>query len=82
MAATRRVQILMEPDEYADLARVAERRGASVGAVIRDAVRSHLQQALDERVEAVERITSMNLQVGDWTDLKRDIEEGYDAGLP
>lgn len=82
MTATRRVQILMHPDEYADLARVAERRGESVGAVIRAAVRSHVLQALDERVDAVDRITAMNLDVGDWADMKRDIEDAYDAGLP
>jgi len=82
MAHTRRVQILMEPDEYEQLVRIAERRAVSVAELIRSAVRSVYLRSTDERTAAVDRIASMDLPTAPWPDLKREIEEACDAGLP
>lgn len=81
MAQTRRAQILMDPDEYAELERVARERRTSVGELVRQAVRAQYLSSREERLRAVARIASMNLPVGDWADTKREIEDAYDAGL-
>ena len=82
MAHTRRAQILMEPEEYERLERIARARHSSVGELIRAAIRAQYLQAPPDRTAIVERIASMNLPSGDWADLKHEIEAGYDAGLP
>jgi predicted DNA-binding ribbon-helix-helix protein len=82
MAHTRRAQILMEPEEYEQLARIAERRSVSVAELIRSAVRAVYLRSADERAAVVERIASMGLPTAPWPDLKREIEDAYDAGLP
>lgn len=82
MAHTRRAQILMEPDEYERLARIAKRRAVSVAELIRSAVRSVYLQSAQEREAAVDRIASMESPAAPWPELKREIEDAYDAGLP
>lgn len=81
MAQTRRAQILMEPEEYEQLERVARERRTSVGELIRLAVRAQYLTSRDERQRAVERIAAMNLPTGEWADIKREIEDAYDAGI-
>lgn len=82
MAQTRRAQILMEPDEYDALARIAEARQVSVAELIRVAVRAAYLGSRDSRLDAVERIAAMELPVDGWAQMKAEIEEAYDAGLP
>lgn len=81
MPNTRRVQILMEPEEYERLEQVARRRHISLGELLRQAARSCYPRAEEERVAAADAIASMNLGAGSWEDAKQAIEEGYDAGL-
>jgi hypothetical protein len=82
VASTRRAQILMDPEEYEQLERVARERRTSVGELVRVAVRKEYLTSRDERMRAVERIAAMELPVGDWDEMKREIEDAYDAGLP
>ncbi len=82
MAHTRRAQILMEPEEYEQLVRIAERREVSVAELIRSAVRAVYLRSPAERTAAVDRIASMDLPTAPWPELKREIEDAYDAGLP
>jgi len=79
---TRRTQILMEPEEYEQLARIAEGRGVSVAELFRSAVREKYLASTEDRLAAVARISAMNVPLGDWSQMKQDIEDAYDAGLP
>lgn len=82
MAQTRRAQILMDPEEYDELARIAEARMVSVAELIRRAVRVVYLRSRDDRMATVERIAAMDLPVDSWARMKSELEEAYDAGLP
>lgn len=82
MSANRRAQILMEPAEYEQLRRIARQRHVSVGELVRVAVRERFLSGADERRDAAARIAAMALPVGAWAEMKQEIEEAYDAGLP
>lgn len=77
MPATRRTQLLMEPDEFRKLQAAARRRRTSVAELIRSAVRAtYLSPAIDRR-PIVEAILAMGLPAGDWKRAKREIEAGH-----
>lgn len=82
MPATRRAQVLMEPDEYDALERIAARRGVSVASLFREAVRERFLGQAAERMAAAEAIAGMGLPVDTWERLAADIEEAYGDGLP
>ncbi len=76
MALKKRVEILFEPDKYSYLEDIARRRKTSVGKLIREAVeKTYLDADMEKRLEAVERLISANLDLGDWEDIKKDLEE-------
>ncbi len=73
----------MDPREYARLESIARQRKVSVGELIRAAVREkYLVSAPDAR-RAVAEIGAMNLPIGDWAAIERELSEAHgDAGLP
>jgi hypothetical protein len=83
MAATRRTQLLMEPDEFRSLREIARRRKTSVGALIRAAVRqTYLQpESEPDRKAIVEEILKMRLPLPSWKRLKKEIEDAH-ADVP
>ena len=81
MAHTRRAQILMEPEEYEQLVRIAQLRMVSVAELVRTAVRVLYFCSPDDRKATVARIAAMELPVGRWEEMKQEIEGAYDAGL-
>ena len=77
MALTKRVEVLIGSDEYAALKSIAVSRQQSVGALIRDAAREkYLDTDRRKRIRAMGRVTSTNLDLGDWEEVKQEIEEG------
>ena len=75
MGATRRTQLLMEPEDFRQLHAEARRRGTSVAELIRLAVRdTYLTRAADRR-PLVEAILSMDLPTMDWDQIRQEIEE-------
>ena len=82
MPRTRRAQVLLEPDEYAALERLSRQRGISVSNLIREAVVDAYGPTASGGGRIADEIAAMNVPVGDWEDLEREIEEGHDAGLP
>ena len=56
--------------------RLADKRGVSVSAVIRDAVDAYLDNESAIRREAAERLLAMNAPVDDWDVMKAQIVEG------
>jgi hypothetical protein len=82
MAATKRAQILMEPEDYRRLEEIARRRNASVAELIRTAVRERYLGGGAQRRAGVDSICSMNLPVIAWADAEAEIAEQHGDVLP
>ena len=80
MAATRRTQLLMNPDEFKQLRALARRRKISVAELIRCAVRESYLKAPVDRKPLVEAILDLKLPRIDWRKAKKEIEAAH-AGL-
>lgn len=82
VARSKRAQVLMEPEEYRRLERIASQEGCSVAELIRRAVRERYLTSVDDRRSLVEGLIALNLDVGDWEGLKSELEGRLGAGLP
>ena len=82
MGVTKRAQVLMEPVEYRRLEEIARVRHVSVGELIRLAVRRAYLSGGEDGASVVDAISAMEIPVGEWEDMEREILEGYDARLP
>jgi hypothetical protein len=73
---THRLQILLDEDRYAKVARAARQRGVSVAAVIRDAI-DHLPTDPEQRREAIDVILAAEPMPvpDDPTELRRELDE-------
>jgi hypothetical protein len=75
---SKRVEILFDPKQYAELERVAQRDGKSVGALIREAVeREYLHASREERQAALKALLSIKLEIGSWEEAKELILKSY-----
>jgi hypothetical protein len=81
MAATRRTQLLMEPEEFRRLRVLARQKNTSVAGLIRSAVRQVYFPPQPDRAPVVEAILQMRLPAMSWKRVKKDIERDH-AGLP
>ena len=74
MSLAKRVEMLFDPKEYAQLEEIARGRGESVAALVRRAVKSqYLETSLEQKREAALYITSQELDFGTWEDVKAAI---------
>ena len=80
MAATRRTQLLMEPEEFRKLRALARRKKTSVAELIRRAVRESYLKAPEDRKLLVDSILALKLPNIDWRKAKKEIEAAH-AGL-
>lgn len=72
MALSERTQVLLTVDQRRRLERIAVGQGASVGAVIRQAIEQYAPD--DEQPDAgLESIFALDLPVGEWSDMKAEI---------
>ena len=70
---TKRVQVLLSPQQLQRLQDIADARGESVGALIRQAVEMvYLQGDHERRRDAVRRMAAMSLPVADWEQMERE----------
>jgi hypothetical protein len=77
---SRRVQLLLSPEQYKRLEALADAEGLSVGALIRRAIdRLQGSPRHTKRLKAVRRIAAMSLPVGDWEQMERESMESHDA---
>ncbi len=85
MAKTKRVQVLMEPQEFAALERLAKSRGSSVADMMREAARAQYLGSADgtRRARAAESFLSLpSTPLPDWAVLKQEIEERRGSDIP
>jgi hypothetical protein len=73
---TKRVQVLLSPEQFARLRTIARTEGESLGAIIRRAVDEvYFQHEGQERLEVVRRMAAMSLPVSDWEQMERESVE-------
>ncbi|HEV2350944.1 MAG TPA: ribbon-helix-helix protein, CopG family [Terriglobia bacterium] len=77
MPATRRTQLLMDPEEFGRLRAQARKRKTSVAELIRSAVREAYLTPEPERAPIVEAILEMDLPKLSWKRAKKEIEAGH-----
>lgn len=75
----RRVQILVEPEQYSELEREAARTGRSVASLIRESIADHLASLRSSRSAAAERLLasadSVDSPADDWVVTKAALEQ-------
>ena len=79
---SKRVEVLFDPKQYSELEHVAQRNGKSVGALVREAVeRQFLQPTRRQKLAAVRRLTSQQMDWPPWEELKEQIIKAKVSGL-
>jgi hypothetical protein len=85
VAKTKRVQVLMDPLEFAALERLARSRGSSVADLMREAARAQYLDIADRgrSARAAELFLSLpDAPLPDWSVLKLEIEDRRGTALP
>ena len=77
---TERLEVRVDGGTMRRLRAAAERRGVSVGHVVRDAVNRALIEERSGRERAAEALFAVGASVGDWPDMEREIEEAHGDG--
>ncbi len=76
---TRRVQVLLPPEQYDRLEALAQARGTSVGALIRQAIQDCYDEAdPSDRRHAVRQLSALRLPVADWEEMERESMPEHD----
>ncbi len=71
---TKRVELLLEPEQYARLEEIARARKESVGSLIRRAVvQEYLQPVQQQKRAALERLLRQEIDLGAWERAKEDV---------
>jgi len=79
---SKRVEVLFDPKQYTELEQVAQRDGKSVGGLIREAVEKQLlQPTRQQKLAAVKRLTSQQMDWPPWEQLKEEIIRSKVSGL-
>jgi len=85
MSMTRRLQVLFDDDELAEIQRLAKRQRKTTAAWVRDALRAARSRETypeaEPKLRAVREAASYAYPTGDIEELLSDIERGY-AGRP
>ena len=79
---THKIQVLLDDHQYRALSTLAETRGKTLSALLREAV---VEQLLKEvrrtaKQKAFEQISAMTLPVGDWSEMEEEIERAHAGG--
>lgn len=79
---TRRLQVLVEEQQFAQLEHIARQRGTTVAALVREALdRTYAFNALPSDIAAKRFLAREPLDLGLWDEAKHDIEDSLDRGL-
>lgn len=79
---TRRTQILLDEDRYDRLERRSSETGASVGALIREAIDVAFPGVPTDRERAADLLLAAPaMPVADWPAMKDELEQAYERSL-
>lgn len=74
---TKKTTILFPPKMYRQLEHVAKQQGTSVAHLVRQAaIQRYLLPDRRTRLDAAKAIAAMNLPVGDWRTMEKEIVKG------
>jgi hypothetical protein len=75
---TRRVQSVLSEEQYEELSRISEQRDQPLSVLIREAVKEVYldKRGNRRRLEAAERIASLDGPVADWEQMEEEIIRG------
>lgn len=73
---TERTQVLLTPSQRARLERLAEQRGVSLGAVVREAIEAYNPRGGAPPEAALEALESLEAPVDEWDHMKHEILRG------
>jgi Ribbon-helix-helix protein, copG family. len=77
---SRRINILLSPEQFNRLDTIAKARGTSIGALIRDAVEKlYFQSDEEEKLRAVRALASLDLPVSGWEQMERESMGGCEV---
>ncbi len=89
MGVTKRLQVLLDDEELADIQRHARQRHQTTAAWVRDALREAREmrdvaneREIARRLAAIERAYGYSHPVGDIEEMLEEIERGYQQPLP
>lgn len=71
----RRLQVLLDEERFERLEREAERRGAPVASIVREAVDRLLGEEMDRRAAGDRLLAAPPMPVDDWEVIKQEIVE-------
>lgn len=73
---TKRLEILLDPDEYKEIQKEAKERGESVGQLVRDVLREKMVKPRKKiSIQAFQRLFSkeMEIDISSWAEEKKKI---------
>lgn len=76
----RRLQVLLDEERYDRLEREAERRGAPVASIVREAVDRLLAEETDRRAAGDRLLAAPSMPVEDWPEMKKDLLDAAARG--
>ena len=83
---TKRLQVLFEDDELAEIQALAKRRRQTTAAFVRDAVRAARQSSdyptVESKLRALREAVSHAYPTADIEQMNEEIERGYLGGVP
>ena len=82
MSRTKRAQVLIEPEEYAQLEEIARREQVPVAELFRTAVRERYLLSRQQRRRIIDEILGLDLPVEDWEEMEAAIIEARGDDLP
>jgi uncharacterized protein (DUF1778 family) len=75
----RRVEVLLETEEYAMLEEAARLRGTSVKDIVRETVAEQLVTPLARKRHAAQALIAMDVDIGDWPQIKESLDKDASA---
>jgi predicted DNA-binding ribbon-helix-helix protein len=78
---TRRLQVLLNEQRFAQLEHIARQRRTTIAALVRDALeRTYPSDALPSDVAAERFLAREPMELGSWDQAKREIEDSLERG--
>lgn len=80
---SKRVQVLLEQEEFKKLKKIGERTHKSLGELFREAIRLYGERLTSkiERLEVVKKITGLKIPTASWNRIEKQIARAHLKGI-
>lgn len=77
MSKTQKIQVTLEPEDYARVAEIARRAGKKLAAVVRESIVQYClgPEQRRQRLEALRRLETLEIPTGDYAEWKQRYAE-------